>query len=209
MHRCKYSFWFQPCRQQRWEVQKGLWSVTYSGEGFLLSTGISKSSLNQSALRRSLEYLSLWFEETSTAFSAGSAVQCACHQLVESPLIVHCAGLQCFGKVFSSTSWRRYNNYCKAGVTKHLTGTNKLEQERKKSKVPLCRKTGFFLFLSTMSLGVMATELLQYFMCCSNGSHKACITTACAMLHPALVTLPPLIFFHVRYSTSSLKLQRK
>ncbi len=61
-----------------------------------------------------------------------------------------------------------------------------------------------------MSLGVMATELLQYFMCGSTASHKACITTACTMLHPALVALAKLIFVHVRYFTSSLSmLQRK
>lgn len=34
----------------------------------------------------------------------------------------------------------------------------------------------------------MATELLLYFMCCSNASHEASITAACSLLHSALYT---------------------
>lgn len=72
-----------------------------------------------------------------------------------------------------------------------------------KSKLPLSRKLYVCCFLS---LGVMAIELLGYFVRCSNASHKACVTTVCTMLQPAalcsLVTLPSLIFVHVRYSSS-------
>ena len=85
--------------------------------------------VNQNALRRRLEYLSLRFEEMSAALQ--QVVQCsACHQLVERDsyhLIMRCPRLHCFGNVlvFSSTSWRCYNTYCKAGVTKYLAGTKK------------------------------------------------------------------------------------
>lgn len=117
-------------------------------------------------------------------------------------LIMHCTALVMYSQVYPG------GTTVKAGVTKCLTNTKKkLEQEWKRtSEVSYCRKTDCLLFLSTVSLGVMATELLQYFMCCSSASHKAFVTTACTMLHRALfshgITMP-----HTRYSTSSLKHQ--
>lgn len=84
---------------------------------------------------------------------------------------------------------------------------NKLEQEER-SKVPPCRKTQCFLFLS---LGVMAPELLQYFKSCANAPHKACITTACTMLHPELyihdITIARLVFeiLHLKFKASVLQ----
>lgn len=57
----------------------------------------------------------------------------------------------------------------------------KTRGEAEKSKVPLCRKTGCWLFPSAVSRGVMATELLHYFMYRSKASHRACVTTGCTM----------------------------
>ena len=61
-------------------------------------------------------------------------------------------------------------------------------RRKKRVKAPLCSKTECFLFSSTLSPGVTASELLQYFMCCSNSSREACVATACTMIHPTLYT---------------------
>lgn len=67
--------------------------------------------------------------------------------------------------------------YCILKCILEVSTSHKMSQRHKKqranvekSKVPLCRKTECLLFLSTARVGVMATELLQYFMCRSNAS---------------------------------------
>lgn len=123
---------------------------------------------------------------------------------------MHCAGLQSFGNVFSSASWRHYNSYCKGGVTKCLRDTNKLEQERKRAK-----------YLSAVKRNVSCVRAQRsrvwWQPSCSSISCVAPVPptrlvlpqlTLCYTQHTILWTLASLIFFHVRYSNPNLKHRR-
>lgn len=88
------------------------------------------------------------------------------HRKASHCLIIHHTRLQCFGNALTHTSWRGYMSNYKARVA--------ITNWSKRAKSSQCCLAG-----GTVSLGAMATELLQYFMLCS---HEPRITTACIML---------------------------